>query len=116
MKPRQNELWSVDVWIVISRLFTDRGPNGGVQWQGKVAIEFANGFVVTASWVGDEGDTTGRLVDFVCEDEATCEAAEGREEEFAKVIAAALHVEDRSTHVIATQADVDHESNKYWAA
>lgn len=116
MKPRREELWCVDVWIAIGRLFTERGPNGGQQWQGKVMLEFPSGHVVTANWIGDEGDTTGKLVDFVCSDEVTCEQAERREEEFSRAIVAALHVEDSSAHTIATQADVEKEADRVWAA
>jgi hypothetical protein len=116
MKPRRQEIWCVDVWIAIGRLFTDRGPNGGQQWQGKVVIEFASGAVVVATWIGDEGDTTGKLVDFACEDEAIFDEAVRREEEFSKAISGALHIDDNSSHVIATLADVEHEADKCWAA
>jgi hypothetical protein len=115
MKPRRHEIWCNNVWIAIYRLHTLRGENGAPQWQGDVQIEFASGFVVIATWVGDEGDTTGALVDWRCEDEATFDEAVAREEEFAKAISSALHIEDRSVHVIATQADVERYADLCWA-
>jgi hypothetical protein len=111
MKPRSEELWIVNVWISINRLYTQ-----GKQWLGQVQIEFASGFVVVAAWVGDDGDTTGRLTDWRCEDEATFDAAVAREEEFAKAISSALRVDDTSSHVIATQADVEAAADSCWAA
>jgi hypothetical protein len=116
MKPRRQEIWCVNVWIAISRLFTERGPNSGQQWQGKVVIEFASGTVVMATWVGDEGDTTGKLVDFACEDEEIFDEAVRREEEFARAIAGVLHVEDGAAHVIATQVEVERAADNCWAA
>jgi hypothetical protein len=116
MKTRRDEIWVRNVWIAIGQLFTERGPNGGQLWQGRVKIEFAKGFVVTATWVGDEGDVTGQLVDFRCVDEMTFDEATRREEEFAGAISGALHIDGASTHIIATQADVEKEADRCWAA
>jgi hypothetical protein len=105
------EIYERGCTIDISKVRPGLGPNGYTQWSGKVKFVYSEGFEVTANWAGDEGRTTGKLVDFEGADAAACEATELQADDFAKAISAVLYVPRHETpHVIATKDDVEREA------